>query len=149
MTVFNYTVLVNDPLADVVSTPLGADSSNKYVENDIGKGVKLNPAAVGYIPLAKDEEIEGVVIALEPATVNDGFSLGSVQKNRRLEAVVGASELGTVAVGELLVADTPIAQGTAGIIRVYPGAPTVHKWRCIAIVSGTGAAGDTILMERI
>jgi hypothetical protein len=149
MTIFNYTLLVNDPLADIISTPLGADSSNKYVENDIGKGVKLNAAAVGYIPLAKDDEIEGVVVALSPETVNDGFSFGSVQKNRRAEAVVGASELGTVAVGELLVADTPIAQGTAGIIRVYPGAPTTHLWRCIAIVTGTGAAGDTILMERV
>ena len=149
MTVFNYTVLVNEPLADIISTPLGANASSKYVENDIGKGVKLNPSAVGYIPLAKDNEIEGVVVALSPETVNDGFSFGSVQKNRRLEAVVGATEAGTVAVGELLVADTPIAQGTAGIIRVYPGAPALHKWRCIAIVTGTGAAGDTILMERV
>ena len=148
MTVFNFTVLVNDPLADIVSTPLGADADNNYVENDIGKGVKLS-TGVGYIPLAKDDEIEGVVVALSPETVNDGFTLGSVQKNRRVEAVVGATEDGTVAVGELLVADAPIAQGTAGIIRVYPGAPALHKWRCIAIVTGTGAAGDTILMERV
>lgn len=149
MTVFNYTLLVNDPLADIVSTPLGADANNKYVENDIGKGVKLNPAAVGYIPLAKDDEIEGVVVSISPETVNSGFSFGSVQKNRRVEAVVGATEAGTAAVGELVVADTPVAQGTAGILRVYPGAPATHKWRIIAIVTGTGAAGDTVLIERI
>ena len=148
MTVFNYTLLVNDPLADVVSAALGVDADNGYVEADIGKGVKL-AANNNYVPLAKDDEIEGIVVALSPETVNNGFTFGSVQKNRRVEAVVGASELGTVAVGELLVADTPVALGTAGVIQVYPGAPTVHLWRCIRIVTGPGAAGDTILMERI
>lgn len=148
MTVFNFTTLVNDPLADVVSAALGASANAKYTEADIGKGVKLSTAN-NYIPLAKDNEIEGIVVSISPETVNDGFSFGSVQKNRRVEAVVGVSEVGTVAVGELLVADTPVALNTAGIIRVYPGVPTTHKWRCIAIVTGTGAAGDTILMERI
>jgi hypothetical protein len=148
MTVFNYTLLVNDPLADVVSAALGVDSDNGYVENDIGKGVKL-AANNNYVPLVLNDEIEGVVVALSPETVNSGFSFGSVQKNRRLEAIVGASEVGTVAVGELLVADNQTALGTEGIIKVFPGSPTTHKWRCLRIITGTGAAGDTILMERI
>jgi len=147
MTVFNFTLLVNDPLADIVSAALGADADNNYVENDIGKGVKM-AAADNYVPLAKDDEIEGVVAALSPETVNDGFTFGSVQKNRRVEAVIGVTEVGTSVVGELVVADTPIAQGTAGILRVYPGAPATHKWRIIHIY-GTGAAGDTCVIERI
>ena len=68
MTVFNFTLLVNDPLADIVSAALGADADNNYVENDIGKGVKM-AAADNYVPLAKDDEIEGVVAALSPETV--------------------------------------------------------------------------------
>ena len=148
MTIFQFTELVNDPLADVVTAALGASNSAKFSENDIGKGVKLSTAN-NYIPVVKDDEIEGVVVGLEPSTVNNGFSWGSVQKNRRLTAIVGVSEAGTAAVGELVVADTQIALNTAGILRVYPGTPTTHKWRIIRIVSGTGAAGDPVLIERI
>lgn len=148
MTVFNFTELVNDPLADVVTAALGVDADNGYVENDIGKGVKLGTAQ-NYVPLVKDDEIEGVVVGIEPSTVNNGFTWGSVQKNRRVLATVGVSELGTATVGELVVADTPIALGTAGRLEVYPGAPTTHMWRIIRVVSGTGAAGDTVLIERV
>lgn len=147
MTVFNFTLLVNDPLSDVVTAALGVDNANKYVEADVGKGCKMGTAS-NYVPLAKDDEIEGIVVAISPETLNNGFSSGSVQKNRRVEAIIGVSEVGTSVVGELVVADTPIAQGTAGIIRVYPGAPTVHLWRIIHIY-GTGAAGDTCVIERI
>ena len=148
MTVFNFTELVNDPLADVVTAALGVDADNGYVENDIGKGVKL-AASNNYVPLVKDDEIEGVVVGLEPSTVNNGFTWGSVQKNRRITAEVGVSEVGTATVGELVVADTPVALGTAGVLKVYPGTPTVHLWRIIRIISGTGAAGDSVLIERI
>jgi hypothetical protein len=152
MTVFNYTLLVNDPLADIVSTPLGVDADNGFGETDIGKGVKLGTTS--YVPLAKDDEIEGVVAAIEPATVNDGFTLGSVQRNRRVEAVVGESVAAApLVVGSIVVADTPVALGTAGTLQVYIGIPTVHKWRVIRnIVSAAGAGatiGDTVLLERI
>ena len=153
MTVFNFTLLVNDPLADVVSAALGVDADNGYAEADIGKGVKL-AAANNYVPLAKDDEIEGVVAALSPETVNDGFSFGTVQKNRRIEAVVGANVSVTpVAVGTLVVADTPVALGTAGGLQVYVGAPALHKWRCIRNIVSAAAAGatigDTVLLERV
>jgi hypothetical protein len=153
MTVFNFTLLVNDPLADVVSAALGVDADNGYVENDIGKGVKL-AAGNNYVPVGKDDEIEGVVAALNPETVNDGFSFGSVQKNRRIEAMVGANVSVTpVAVGTLVVADTPVALGTAGMLQVYVGAPALHKWRVIRNIVSAAAAGatigDTVLLERV
>ena len=152
MTVFNFTLLVNDPLADVVSAALGVDADNGYVEADIGKGVKMSATVVGaYVPLAKDDEIEGVVVALSPETVNDGFSFGSVQKNRRVMATVGANVSVTPVIpGQLVVADTPIALGTAGQLEVYVGVPTKHIWRCIANVSGAGdTIGDTVIIERV
>ena len=152
MTVFNYTLLVNDPLADVVSAALGVDADNGYVENDIGKGVKL-AANNNYIPVATGNDIEGVVVALSPETVNDGFSFGSVQKNRRIEAIVGATVTTAVTPGELVVADVQTAQGTAGILRVFVGAPATHNWRCIRNITSAGAAGategDTVLLERV
>ena len=153
MTVFNYTLLVNDPLSDVVSAALGVDADNGYVENDIGKGVVLGTAQ-NYVPIAKDGEIEGVVVALSPETVNDGFSFGSVQKNRRIEATVGASVTTAVTPGTLVVADTPVALGTAGGLTVYVPvtAPVVHIWQCIRNITSAAAAGategDTVLLER-
>jgi hypothetical protein len=148
MTVFHFTELVNDPLADVVSAALGVDADNGYVQNDVGKGVKL-AAGNKYVPLADGDEIEGVVVTLSPETVNDGFSFGSIQKNRRLPATIGVAEAGTLTVGELVVSDAPVALGTAGLLTVKTGTPSVHVWRVIRIVTGTGAAGDTCLIERI
>ena len=151
MTVFAYTLLVNDPLADVVSAALGVDADNGYVEADIGKGVKMGTAG-NYVPLAKDNEIEGVVVSISPETVNNGFSFGSVQKNRRVMATVGASVAAVPVVPGplLLVADTPVALGTAGQLEVYVGTPTTYKWRCVANVSGDGSTiGDTVIIERI
>ena len=152
MTIFNYTLLVNDPLADIVSAALGASAGSGYVEADIGKGVKLGTAN-NYVAVVKDDEIEGVVVSLEPSTVNDGFTFGSVQKNRRIEAEVGASVTTAVTPGTLFDADTPVALGTAGTLQVYVGVPTKHIWRCIRnITSAAGAgatAGDTVLLERV
>ena len=149
MSVFHFTLLVNDPPATVLTAALGADADNNFVEADVGKGVKMGTAQ-NYVPVAKDDDIEGVVSSVSAeATVNDGFSLGGVQVDRRILAEVGVSELGTADVGELVVADTPIAQGTDGILQVYPGSPTNFKWRIIRIVSGTGAAGDTVLLEKV
>ena len=148
MTVFNYTLLVNDPPATVLKTALGPDSSNKLSTIDVGKGVKLSTAQ-NYVLCADGDEIEGVVDSVSPETVNDGFSFGGIQVNRRVEAIVGTEEVGTVDIGELVVAGAQIAAGTAGILRVKSGAPATHKWRCIRHITGTGAAGDKILLEKV
>lgn len=148
MSVFYFTELVNDPIADVVSATLGVDANNKFSDADVGKGVKLGPSN-NYIPLADGDEIEGIVISMEPATYNDGFSFGSVQKDRRMKAQVGAGQTGALAVGALVVADVPIALGTDGIVQVKAGAPSVHMWRVLRHVTGTGVSGDTVLIERI
>lgn len=153
MTVFNYTLLVNDPLADTVSAALGVDADNGFVEADVGKGVVL-AANENYVAAVKDDEIEGVVVALSPETVNDGFSFGSVQKNRRVEAMVGANVAAVPVVpGEMVVCDTPVALGTDGMLQVYVGVPTTHLWRCISNITSAAAAGatigDLVLIERV
>lgn len=148
MTDFNFTPLVNSPHADVVSAGLGS-ASGDFASDDIGQVVKLS-SANNYIQVSTGDEIEGVVTAVETFTVNDGYSFGSVQKNKRMRAIVAADEAGTVDPGDLVVAGTPIALGTAGTYpRVKVGAPTVHVWRCIRIISGTGVLGDHIIMERV
>lgn len=148
MTDFYFTELVNDPPALVLSAAIGVDASNKLGTVDVGKGMKL-AANDNYVAVAKDDEIEGVLVSISPETVNDGFSFGGVQVNRRVLAIVGASQAGNIAIGALVVADTPTALGTAGIVRVYTGSPAAHKWRVIRIVLGTGATNDTVLLEKI
>ena len=149
MSTFRFTTLTNSPdSAQYESACLGVDADNNLTENDIGKAVTL-ASSNNYVVAAKDAEIEGILVSLEPQTYNDGFSFGTVQRRGRAEATVGVTEAGTVAVGELLVVDTQAAVGTAGGLQVYPGSPTTFLWRCISIASGTGAAGDTIIIERV
>ena len=146
-TTLNRQMLTDTSLWGIKTDALGTSSGDFDSDTDLGKGVKMGAAA--YVVITKDDEIEGIVNSVEPGTRNSGYSWGGVQTTGRFEAVVGVSEVGTAAVGEYVVADTPIALGTAGVLRVYPGSPSKFLWRIIRIVSGTGVAGDTVLIERI
>jgi hypothetical protein len=149
MTDFKFGVNVNSPAADIVSAALGDGSSEIWSSDDVNKAVKLGADST-YVALADGDEIEGFVTSVEPGTVNSGYSFGSVQRNKRVEAEVGATEAGTISIGDLVVADGAVAvNGTKGLTKVKTGSPTTHKWRVIAIVSGTGATGDKILLERV
>ena len=148
MSSFAFTTLTNSPdNAQYESACLGVDADNNLTENDIGKAVKL-ATSNNYVVSTTDDEIEAILVALEPVTYNDGFSFGTIQRRGRAEAVVGTSEAGTVAIGELVLVDDQAAVGTAGGLVVYPGAPSQFLWRIIRIISGTGAAGDDVLIER-
>jgi len=146
MTTFAFTELVNSPMADVVTAALGVNAAGKFTANDVGKLVKLGPAN-NYVQCADGDEIEGIVLALEPNTVNDGFAQGSVMKNKRFTAqVVGA----TVTVGTKVVSAAQAAVGTADVKpMVKTGAPTTHVWRVISLINGVGTAGSPVLVERV
>lgn len=148
MTVFAFTQKVNDPLANILSAALGADANNPLVQNDVGKAVKI-AANNNYVLCVAGDEIEGFVNSVEPFTVNGGYGFGGVQTNARMEATVGASQLGSLSVGDLVVADNQAAVGTAGGAQVQSGTPANFKWRVIRIITGTGATGDTVLLERV
>jgi hypothetical protein len=156
---------------DIISIPLGA-TQNAFAQADVGKAVKfqdLNGTMVAVLCTAGDD-IDGFVTSVEPHTVNNGYSFGGVQIKGRVEVEVGAS---AVAVGDLVVLDSQAAAGTAGVPQVikrpddtldssttaalaadvagrlnaYAGK---HFWRCIQVVSGTGATqGDKIIIERV
>ena len=147
MPTFAYTELVNDPLARIETTAFGA-GSGEYDQDDLGKGVKMSGANTMVIVTAGDE-IEGFIKSVEPSTVNDGYSYGSVQRSGRVIAEVGPNQVSTIALYGLIVADTHAAAGAAGIAEVKDGAPTTHLWRVIRILSGTGVAGDSVLLERV
>jgi succinyl-CoA synthetase alpha subunit len=149
MSAFVFTELTQSPeTMQTESACLGVDADNKLTDNDIGKAVKI-AAANNYVLCATTNEIEAILVATEPVTYNDGFAFGTVQRRGRAMATVGANEAGTVDPGDLVVADTQAAIDTAGGLVCMVGSPTTFLWRCIRIVSGTGATGDTVLIERV
>jgi len=163
MTDFNFTELVNSPHADIISAALGA-TAGLFSDTDVGQAVKMGVAS-DYVQAVDGDELEGFVTSVEVVTVNAGMSFGSVQRNMRVVAQVASNEGGTMAVGDFVVVGTPIALGTAnGKPQVKIGVaasqltsanytytektPNNHMWKCIRLVSGTGVAGDSVLLER-
>lgn len=158
MTTFVYGENVTDAIKDTVSAALGASSAAPFATADIGKAVKRGTAQ-NYVLCADNDPIEGFVVAIEPFTVNDGFSFGSVQRRGRKIAQVGTGE--TVTLNGYVNAYTQTALGTEGYPQVAPavasaatddGALTtsgLFAWQVIRIISGTGVAGDLVLLERV
>jgi hypothetical protein len=147
MTTFAFTELVT--CNEVVSAALGVSTSTKLNDKDIGKPVKL-AAANNYVVCSTGDQIEGFVSSISPETVNDGFSFGGVATEGRFTCKLDAAQVGTVAVGALVVAGVSAALGTADAYPlVKTGSPGQFFWRVIRIVSGTGVAGDLVLIENI
>lgn len=148
MTTFVFSDLVNEPPKNVVSAALGVNAAGKLVDADVGKPVKL-AASNNYVVVSVGDEIEGFVYSIEPFTVNTGFGFGGVQKNGRKEAKVASDQGVTpMAVGDYVVGGAGNTVGTANLTQVKTGAATKYLWRCIRIISGTGVAGDSVLLER-
>lgn len=152
MTDFAFTPLVNDPHADTISAALGVDASNKLTDNDVGKPVKL-AGADNYVLCADGDDIDGFLVSTEANTVNDGFAFGSVQRNKRFEVQVESGEVGTLAVGTFAVAGIPVVainvKQTYAQVILKAAAAGAPLWKVISIISGTGVAGDLILIERV
>lgn len=165
MPTFKFTPLVNSPFADVVSAALGNSTTELWTSKDVGKAVKLTGDST-YALCSAGDEIEGIVVAVDAGpTVNSGYTFGSVQRDKRVEAQVASDQSGTLAVGTLVVAGAGATMGTSQLAMVKAGTaasqeatanyvytartPNTHLWRVISIVSGTGVAGDKVLIERI
>jgi hypothetical protein len=157
MTDFAFTELVDGALT--YSTAFGTPAA-KFTDTDRNKLVKLGTVGNTYVLCADGDDIEGYVHSLETWTVNDGYSFGSVRKNGRKYAQAASA----LTVGAYVVAAAPTALGTPlpggstspvgqhvpmGLPLVKAGPGVNHKWRVIAIVSGSGAIGDKVLIERV
>ena len=171
MAKFKFAVSV-DPSADVVTARVGsaANLAGRLVDVDKGKLVKLAGDSQ-YNLCAEEDPIEGMFIALEPAT-QDAWAIGSVQKDGRMacicdgiQATVGT---GTIAVGDYVLCGTVVAAGTdltGGTPRVVKAtnqpadtpadlaavalqaAVALFPWRVVS-VGDAGAVGDTCVIER-
>lgn len=154
-TTLTRSLLTDVSLFGVITDALGTAVANvgTYDDNEVGKGVIM--AAASYVAASKDDEIEGIVNSISPNTVNTGFSWGGIQTKGRFVAILGASQDTAAAVGDAVVNDTPIPDGTAGVIQVYgvgstgfPAGPFLFNWRIIRLIDG-GDTGDQVLIERI
>lgn len=148
MTAFAFRETV--PAPTMLTSALGTGGANIWTDKEIGKPVKLSAADDSTMILATGaDEIFGFVKALSIGTVNDGFSHGSVQIEGWMEAAVGANQGATaMAVGDTVVADTQVAFGTAGVAKVKTSATSRRGWIVMRILSGTGVAGDGVLLFR-
>lgn len=162
MTTFAFGENVTEAMKDTVSAALGAAAASGIGTNDLDKAYKMG-VLQNYVPCADGDPIEGFVNAVEGFTVNNGFSFGSVQRRGRKTVQNGAGQA-TLAVGDYVVAFTQVAIGTAGLAQVKKAAVTAdvtdatpdtvaiqsnYVWRVVRILTGTGVAGDKVLIERV
>lgn len=126
------------------------DNTGQYGQNDISKPVKLSGSTC--VPCADGDEIYGFVQSVEAFTY-DGHSVGGVAADTGREAYA-TDEVGTMSVGDLAVAGTPTALGTAEIATgpnvkaAATPASVIHRWQVMEIVSGSGA-GAKLLLRKI
>lgn len=157
---FIFTELTEYTQVETARLGAGTGAANQLTDAELGKFVKL----VGdsrFDLCAVGNEIEGRITALENATL-DNYTIGSVQRNCRMEVMFdglqGTPGTGAVAIGDYVVAGTPVAKGTA---LVWPAPAKVckataagntlnFKWRVISLgAAGTGAVGTVGLVERV
>ncbi len=154
------------PTGCVIAAHLGADGTapNRFTDKEIGKAVKL-AGLDNYVLCADGDELEGVVLAIEPGTIDNGFSYGSVQKDGRVIAINTGS--GALTVGTYVVASAQAALGTAnatggnnfdpcpqveagsaGVPGTSFAVPATYKWRVISLLGGNGAVNSAVLIEK-
>ena len=130
---------------DQRDTEMLGDTTNEFAAADVNKPVVY--AGVQMDLAVSTNEMVGFVEVIDPAT-SDGHSVGTVKKTGRVRVTIGAGEVGTLAEGGLVVADTQVALGTAGEALVMGGAPVTYKW-AVVWLDGDGTAGTTCVIERV
>ena len=164
MDVFDFGVTV--PTGRVVSAALGASNSTKLNDADKGKAVKLIASGT-YGLVADGDEIEGILIGIEPNTVNNGFSFGSVQTCYLGDRVVAINKgAGALTIGGYVVAAAQAARNTANAGGLEPApyvkagvannptgpvfqSPGTFRWRVVSLLTGAGAVDSEVLIERV
>jgi hypothetical protein len=150
----------------VYSTP-----ANAYTDKEVGKFVKLSGDSA-YVLCAVGDPIQAVITGVETYNADD-FSIGSVDATGRKRVLLDGSEAagtGSIAIGDFVVAGTPVAKDTALTITTppkvrkatnQPGAVpgdltaagkqalnSIFAWRLVSFDSA-GAVGDFGVIERV
>lgn len=143
---FKFAPLV--PADRIESSRLGANTSGKFEDDDVGKPVKFG--ADTFVLCTDGDAIDGFVDSISPETV-DGYSFGGVAREGRFYVINGAGQA-TLAVGDVVVAYTQAALGTAQtypVVKKGTASAGIWYWKVISLLGDTGAAGKVVLVERI
>lgn len=122
------------------------DATGQATANEVGKPIKL--AGITTALCASGDEIYGVVESLAAAT-SQGYSVVGALCDPTCE-FYGTDEAGTLAVGDLVVAGTTPAFGTASPAtgpNVIAGAPAIHRWQVMAKYVAGANAGSVLLRK--
>lgn len=146
---------------NTITARLGASDSeaDRLNDKDAGKFVKFGGDS-RYVLAAAGDAIEGKIVSVDTATT-DGYSTGSVQEDGNLTVVLDGAQAdgtGSIAVGEYVVAGTPVAKGVAQ----GDNGPKVRKatdqtaaknspfaWRVVALLVGNGAVGTVATIRKV
>ena len=144
MPAFEFTQKVSEQ--HYTEAALGVDVSNKLTEADQGKPVKFSGAST-MVVCDSGDAIDGFVATVGDATVNQGFSHGSIIDKGRIEAVVG-----TVAVtlrGFVFAGDSGALNTATGTVVIGGATQANSYWQVIKLGAGAGATGDTVMLQRV
>lgn len=153
-------ILPSVPESAAVAVRLGAGNleANRLTHTEVGKFVKLAGES-RFDLVAVGDPIEGLIYAIE-LSLQNGYTIGSVMEDGRVNVMFDGLQAtpgtGVVALGDYVVAGTPVAKGTAlnGNLKVCKataaGAAMVHTWRVVSLgAAGTGAVGTTGVIQRV
>lgn len=124
-------------------------ATNDASSKDIGKPLKLSGDSTALC--ASGDEIYGFIESVEVASFK-GYSIGGVLCDRGHE-VIAKDEVGTLVVGDLVVAGTAIAFGTvtptggANVKKVAGTEPGIHRWQVMARYTAGTYAGSVLLRK--
>lgn len=173
MAKFKMTEVVADKTFKTARVGAGTGTANHITDKEVGKIHKLIGDSQYGLAVAGDP-IEGFLAAVEAATLDD-YSIGSIQTNGRKTVIADGLQAtpgtGAIAVGDYVVTGTVVAKGTALTdylpkvckATVQPGTTeagavtdvnehikvTLFPWRVVSILTGTGAVGDKLVIERV
>ena len=142
--------------ADTVRLGVGSGAANYVTDLEQGKPVKL----VGdsqYNLTAAGDQLEGFINSVESFTADD-FSIGGILTEGRVKVTLDGLQAtpgtGVIAVGDYVVAGTPVAKGT-GLVGAYPKVckdttqtGMYFAWRVVSL-DGTTAVGQTAPIARV
>lgn len=161
MAKFAFAVLTNDPnRLNVISTKLGSRAGNatelkaglgEYSDAEIKKAVKLGTQS-NYVLCADGDELDAFIDNIDSGGTEDGFTFGGVARGnagQRHEVQVATGVVAALVIGDLVVAGAQLPVGTKGLAQVKKGTPELHKYRVMRILTGTGVAGDKVLIEKV
>jgi len=127
---------------------LGDNTGQFSAATDVGKPVKLSGDTV--VLCAAGDEIYGFIESIEPGTWN-GYSVGVVLADPGHE-MYATDEDGDLSVGDLVVAGTAVALGTANAAtgpNVDGAAGTedgIDRWRVVAVYT---TPADQVLIRKL